>query len=302
MSGAPIEIALGPLLFNWPAERIADFYAAIAEESCVDRVYLGEVVCGKREPFISGALAEAADRLTRSGKTVVWSTLALPATPRDRRGIAQMAAGEGLVEINDVSALIHRPLGAPFVAGPLLNIYNEAAARELMTRGCARLCPNVELSLPAIGRLAQACPGLEIELFAYGRLPLALSGRCYHARVQGLHKDSCQLVCDRDPDGLAVRTLEGQDFLAVNGVQTLSHGVQAADLPVADLRAAGVGALRLSPHTGDMLKVIAAFRGFSQGRLSPQDLAVQVREAGPPGPLVNGYLHGQAGVDWVSAS
>mgnify|MGYP000529376250 CR=1 FL=1 len=47
---------------------------------------------------------------------------------------------------------------------------------------------------------------------AYGRLPLALSGRCYHARAQGLHKDSCQLVCDRDPDGLAVRTLEGQDF------------------------------------------------------------------------------------------
>ncbi|MES2342486.1 MAG: U32 family peptidase [Pseudomonadota bacterium] len=302
MKGAPIEIALGPLLFNWSAERIADFYAAVAEESDLDRVYLGEVVCGKREPFISGPLAEAADRLTRAGKTVVWSTLALPATPRERRGIAQMAGGGGLVEINDISALAHRPLRAPFVAGPLLNIYNEAAACELMTRGCVRLCPNVELSLPAIGRLAQACPGLEIELFAYGRLPLALSGRCYHARVQGLHKDSCQLVCDRDPDGLAVRTLEGQDFLAVNGVQTLSHGVQAADLPVADLRAAGIGALRLSPHTGDMLKVIAAFRGFSQGRLSPQDLAAQVREAGPPGPLVNGYLHGRAGVDWAPAS
>ena len=302
MSGAPIEIALGPLLFNWSAERIADFYAAVAEESDLDRVYLGEVVCGKREPFIAGPLAEAADRLARAGKTVVWSTLALPATPRDRRGIAQMAAGEALVEINDVSALAQRPFGAPFVAGPLLNIYNEAAARELMARGCVRLCPNVELSLPVIGRLAKACPALEIELFAYGRLPLALSGRCYHARVQGLHKDSCQLVCDRDPDGLAVRTLEGQDFLAVNGVQTLSHGVQVADLPVADLRAAGIGALRLSPHTGDMLKVIAAFRGFSQGRLSPQDLAAQVREAGPPGPLVNGYLHGRAGVDWAPAS
>lgn len=302
MSGVPIKIALGPLLFNWSAERIADFYAAVAEESDLDRVYLGEVVCGKREPFISGPLAEAADRLARAGKTVVWSTLALPATPRDRRGIAQMAAGECLLEINDVSALAHRSLRAPFVAGPLLNIYNEAAARELTARGCVRLCPNVELSLQAIGRLAAACPTLEIELFAYGRLPLALSGRCYQARAQGLHKDSCQLVCDRDPDGLAVRTLEGQDFLAVNGIQTLSHGVQVADLPVADLQAARVTALRLSPHTGDMLKVIAAFRGFSQGRLSSQDLAAKVREAGPPGPLVNGYLHGRAGVDWAPAS
>ncbi|MBP7817396.1 MAG: U32 family peptidase [Phenylobacterium sp.] len=302
MSGAPIEIALGPLLFNWSADRIADFYAAIADESEIDRVYLGEVVCGKREPFIFRPLAEAAERLTRAGKTVVWSTLALPATPRDRRGMAQMAADETLVEINDVSALAHRPLGAPFVAGPLLNIYNEAAARELIGRGCVRLCPNVELSLAAIGRLAQSCPGLEIELFAYGRLPLALSGRCYHARVRGLHKDACQLVCDRDPDGLTVRTLEGQDFLAVNGVQTLSHGVQVADLPITQLRAAGIGALRLSPQTGDMRKVITAFRDFSHERLSPQDLAARVREAGPPGPLVNGYLHGRAGVDWAPTS
>ena len=302
MSDPHIEIVLGPLLFNWSAERIADFYAVVAEESDLDRVYLGEVVCGKREPFISGPLAEAAERLTRAGKTVVWSTLALPTTPRERRGVAQLAGGQGLVEINDVSALAPRHPSAAFVAGPLLNIYNEAAARELMARGCVRLCPNVELSLPAIGRLAQACPGLEIELFACGRLPLALSGRCYHARVRGLHKDSCQLVCDRDLDGLAVRTLEGQDFLAVNGVQTLSHGTQVADLPVAELRAAGVRALRLSPHTGDMLKVIAAFGDFSKGRSSPQELAARIREAGPPGPLVNGYLHGRAGVDWAPAS
>ena len=302
MSDPRIEIVLGPLLFNWSAERIADFYAAIADETDVERVYLGEVVCGKREPFISGPLAAAAERLTRAGKSVVWSTLALPATPRERRGVAQLAGGEDLVEINDVSALAHRRPSAAFVAGPLLNIYNEAAAGELMALGCVRLCPNVELSLAAIGQLAGACPGLEIELFAYGRLPLALSGRCYHARVRGLHKDSCQLVCDRDPDGLAVRTLEGQDFLAVNGVQTLSHGTHVADLPLAALRAAGVGALRLSPHTGDMLKVISAFRDFSAGRSSPQDLAARIREAGPPGPLVNGYLHGRPGVDWAPAS
>lgn len=301
MNDTPIEITLGPLLFNWSAQQIADLYACIAEESEIDRVYLGEVVCGKREPFLFATLAEAAERLTRAGKTVVWSTLALPATPRDRRGVRELAASDGLVEINDISALRHRPMGAPFVAGPLLNIYNEDAARELMGRGCVRLCPNVELSLPTIGLLAEACPDLEIELFAFGRLPLALSGRCYHARVRDLHKDACLLVCDRDPDGLAVTTLEGQAFLAVNGVQTLSHGVQVANLPVADLRAAGVRALRLSPHTGDMLKVIAAFRGFSQGRLSPADLAAQVREAGPPGPLVNGYLYGQAGVNWTSA-
>ncbi|MBP7649786.1 MAG: U32 family peptidase, partial [Phenylobacterium sp.] len=85
-------------------------------------------------------------------------------------------------------------------------------------------------------------------------------------------------------------------------VQTLSHGVQVADLPITQLRAAGIGALRLSPQTGDMRKVITAFRDFSHERLSPQDLAARVREAGPPGPLVNGYLHGRAGVDWAPTS
>src|SRR5690606_35782502 len=100
----------------------------------------------------------------------------------------------------------------------------------------------------------------EIELFAFGRLPLALSGRCYHARHHGLHKDSCRFVCDRDPDGMEVRTLDGDGFLAVNGIQTLSHAVQVCDAAPDELAAAGVKALRLSPHSCDMVAVACAFR------------------------------------------
>lgn len=293
---APIDLVLGPLLFNWSPERIGDFYAAIADEAAIDRVHLGEVVCGKRAPLLETALAAAAERLEAGGKTVVWSAPALPATPRERNGARALVAAGDLVELNDLSGLAHLPPGASFVAGPFLNIYNEAAARELMRRGCVRLCANVELSLGAIAAIAGGCPGLEIELFAYGRLPLALSGRCYHARQHGLHKDNCRFVCDQDPDGMAVRTLEGEPFLAINGVQTLSHGVQLADTPPADLRAGGVNALRLSPHTGDMLAVIAAFRRFADGALDVKGLRFAVEAAGPPGPLVNGYLAGKAGL------
>lgn len=296
MTAAPAEITLGPLLFNWSPERTADFYARIADEAPVERVYLGEVVCGKREPLLQHALAEAAERLERAGKTVVWSTLALPMTRRDRKGVAELAAdGERLVEINDAGALWTRD-GAPFVAGPLLNIYNEAAARELAARGCVRLCANVELSLPAIAALSAGCPGLEIELFAFGRLPLALSGRCYHARAHGLHRDNCRYVCDRNPDGMAVRTLGGQDFLAVNGVQTLSHAYQVADFEADELRAAGVDALRLSPHTADMVAVAGAFRAFADSRTDRDELIDALAEAGAPGPFVGGYLRGEAGV------
>lgn len=299
MSEARIGLSIGPLYFNWAPARITEFYDRLATETAVDRVYLGEVVCGKRAPLLTHALAEAAERLEREGKEVVWSSLALPATPRDRMAVRTLAAQADPVEINDLSALLHRDAKSPFVAGPLLNVYNEDAARELAAHGCVRLCANVELSLAAVGAIGAGCPGLELELFAFGRLPLAISGRCYHARAHGLHRDSCQFVCDRDPDGMDLRTLEGAPFLAVNGVQTLSHGVHLACPAPAELRHAGVTALRLSPHSLDMVGVANGFRRFLDGEIDAETLQTTVVAAGPPGPLVNGYVHGRAGLDWT---
>ena len=296
MTSRRIEITLGPLFFHWPAARIRDTYAYLADEAPIDRVYLGEVICGKRSPRIAEALAEAAERLERSGKAVVWSTLALPATPRELRAAGELTAGGDLVEINDLSALAQRPAGAPFVGGPFLNIYNESAAGELVRRGCVRLCANVELSLAALAAIGAGCPGLELELFAYGRLPLALSGRCYHARTYGRHKDACQFVCEQDPDGFGVRTIEKEPFLAVNGIQTLSYGVHLADAPVRRLREAGVTALRISPQTGDMAAVARAFRRFADEAIGEAELRRAVLATSPPGPIVNGYLAGAAGL------
>ncbi len=300
MTRARIELTLGPLLFNWSAERLRAFYDRVADFPAIDRVYLGEVVCGKRTPLAADVLLEAADRLRRAGKVVVWSTLALPSTPREMQACAERLASGELVELNDVSGLARLAPDAAFVAGPFLNIYNEVAAAELMRRGCKRLCANVELPLTSLATITAACAGLEIELFAYGRLPLALSGRCHHARTYGLRKDSCHFVCDRDPDGLAVNTVEGEPFLAINGIQTLSHGVHLADARLETLRAAGVGALRVSPHSGDLAEIFAAFRRFADGDIDGQALRVAVAAAGPPGPLVNGYLFGQAGLRRVA--
>ncbi len=54
-------------------------------------------------------------------------------------------------------------------------------------------------------------------------VPPAVSARCHHARHRELSKDRCQFVCAADADGLAVDTLDGVPFLAVNGPQTLSQ-------------------------------------------------------------------------------
>ena len=297
MSGS-MELAIGPLLFNWPAEQVETFYARIADEAPVGTVYLGEVVCGKRQPLLQDALARAAERLEGAGKTVIWSTLALPSTPRERRLAAELAADpDHLIEAGDMSAVWSRA-PAPFVAGPLLNVYNAPAAAELVRLGCVRLCANVELPLTSITEIAQACPGLELELFAFGRLPLALSSRCAQARMEGLHRDACRYVCDRHPDGMDVSTIEGQGFLAVNGLQTLSHGCQLVDVEAETLKAAGVSVLRLSPHSLDMVAVCDLFRDFTTRRISSRELTLGIELLGPPGPLISGYLHGLAGARW----
>jgi collagenase-like PrtC family protease len=291
-----MELCLGPLLFNWAPAKVEAFYQTIVEDPRIDRVYLGEVVCGKRTPLLAEALAASAERLAAAGKTVVWSSLALPVTPRERKAGRILAATPELIEVNDLSLLADRDAGAPFVAGPLLNIYNGGAARELIARGCVRLCANVELPLAVLARLTQDCPDLQLEIFAFGRLPLALSGRCYHARAHGRSRDTCLFVCDRDPDGMAVQTLERTPFLAVNGVQTLSHGVQAIDLPLEVLREAGVTALRLSPHAGNMDVVIDAYHRYRAGEIGPDALCAALRAVELPGQLVSGYLHGAAGL------
>ena len=297
MSGS-VELAVGPLLFNWPADRVETFYARIADEAPVETVYLGEVVCGKRQPLLQDVLALAAERLEAAGKTVIWSTLALPSTPRERRLATELTAdSDHLIEAGDMSAVWSRA-PAPFVAGPLLNVYNAPAAAELARMGCVRLCANIELPLTSIAEIARACPELELELFAFGRLPLALSSRCAQARMEGLHRDACRYVCDRHPDGMDVSTIEGQDFLAVNGLQTLSHGCQLVDVEIEALKAAGVSGLRLSPHSLDMVAVCGLFRDFTSGRITSRELALGIEPLGPPGPLISGYLHGLPGARW----
>lgn len=299
MTHPPIELTLGPLYFNWPAAALDDFYAAIADETPIDRVYLGEVVCGKRSPLSDAALARAAERLERGGKTIVWSTLISPVNRRERGLTRDLTAGAELIELNDFGGLGSRK-GAEFTAGPFLNIYNEGALAVARRLGCSRWCPPVELSLDAIANIHRSEPDLPIEVFGYGRLPLAHSGRCYHARQHGLNKDSCQYICETDPDGCAVSTLDGVPFLAFNGVQTLSEGLQVCTAAPAVLHEAGIRALRLSPHSVGMVDIARAYRRFLDGDSEAEELVGSVRDASLDLALVNGFLAGQPGREWVT--
>ncbi len=289
-----MKLTLGPVLFNWPNSVWSDFYARIADEAPVDRVIVGEAVCSKRSPFRIDATADVIERLSRGGKEVVIATLALPTLKREISEIAETATGEALVEVSDVTAL-SAVAGRDHVIGPLFNVYNEAALVELVSLGATTVCLPPELPLSSIAVLGQQRGTADIEVFAFGRAPLAIAARCYHARAHGLTKDGCKYVCELDADGLEVDTLDGQRFLAVNGVQTLAGGVTAVASEVADLAAAGVARLRLSPHSCDMVAVAASFRALADGRIGAAEHIARLEGLPLPAAIVNGYLHARAG-------
>ncbi len=289
-----MKLTLGPVLFNWPSARWRDFYARIADEAPVDRVVVGEVICSKRTPFRIDDLADVVERLTLAGKEVVLATLALPTLKRELREIADTAAAESMIEVNDVAALA-AVAGRAHLIGPFINVYNEDTLRELAALGARTVCLPPELPLISIATLTASRGAVDIEVFAFGRASLAVSARCYHARAHGLTKDACRFVCEQDLDGLDVETLDGQRFLAINGIQTLASGVTVLAREVADLDAAGVTRLRLSPHTCDMVAVAGAYRELIDGQIDADELLRRIGGLSLPGDVVNGYLHGRPG-------
>ena len=295
MTATANTLTLGPLLFNWPVERWRDFYFRIADEAPVERVCVGEVVCSKRLPFIVDEFGSIIERLHKAGKSVILSSLALPTLPRERALIDDLLAMPGvLVEANDVSALA-RLSGRPHAIGPLINVYNEGTLRYLANNGAVHVCLPPELPLTSIAALAASADAPMLEVWAFGRAPLAISARCYHARIHGLAKDSCQFVCDRDPDGLALETLDGKPFLAVNGVQTMSDACTNLVDDLDALLQAGVRSLRLSPHTSDMVAVARAFRDLLDGRAGREEAARRIAAEVAFAAFANGFLHGKPG-------
>ena len=295
-----MQLTVGPNQFFWPAERWRDFYAALAASPAVDRVVLGELVCSKRLPFYQTEIPQAIERLLAAGKAVALTSLALVTLKRERKLTADLAGMGVEVEINDLTALAHLPEGVAFAVGPLVNVYNEGTLTWLAGRGANRVCLPPELPLASVAALVQAAQplGVAIEVWGYGRVPLAISGRCYHARLHDRAKDNCQFVCDQDADGREVDTLDGVPFLAVNGVQTLSASCANAAYQTEALAQAGVAALRLSPHSGDFVRVCERFRDRLAGRLSAAALSAALLPEAPGGRFSDGFLAGEAGVAW----
>jgi collagenase-like PrtC family protease len=294
------QLALGPVLFFWSRDEIFRFYAE-AMQWPLDTIYLGEVVCARRQQVRTEDWIALGHDLAESGKEVVLSCQALLESETDLRRLRRFVENGRLrVEANDLGAArLARQHGLPFVAGTHMNIYNADTLALVEELGAYRWLPPVEMGQALLDELMQSLrqrgSALQTEVFAWGKLPLAYSARCFTARHYNLNKDDCQFRCLDHPDGLTLTTRDAQDFLTINGIQTMSAGCTALLPHLAQLQAMGVHGLRISPqwqHTGE---VVQQFRRVLDGAAQAEDVLPQLA-AQAPGPLVDGYWRGQAGM------
>ena len=298
-----MDLTIGANPFFWQADAWRGFYDDMAQAP-VERVVLGEWVCSKRLPFYQDRIPGAIEALLEAGKEVAVTSLALITLKRERRLSRDLVEAGVAIEVNDLTQLAYLPAGAEFWVGPLVNTYNEGTLAWLAGRGASRICLPPELPLTSVTALAAegAKRGVAVEVWGHGRLPLAMSGRCYHARLHKRSKDNCQFACEQDPDGLRVDTLDGQPFLAMNGVQTLSNSCASMAHQLEVLQQAGVTALRLSPQSGDFAALCRDWRARIDGGLDGAALAARLAARHQDMQLSDGFLTGARGADWSAAT
>jgi collagenase-like PrtC family protease len=293
-----MEISLGPVLFDWKRKDLLKFYEQVSDME-VDTVYLGEVVCSRRNGLTIDDLNEVADRLTKGGKRVYLSTLAIVSNEEELDYIRELAKLGFALEANDISAIaIAGELKARVSAGPHITSYNTGDIEFLKRKGIERITFPVELPAESIEYNIENSP-VTSEIFAHGKVPLAFSWRCYTSRAFGLTASNCEFDCRKFPDGMEISSLDGDPLFTINGKSILSADTYTLIEMVDELKAMKVNALRISPQSKGTAGVVKIFRDRIDNRIDNATALEGLKTLNDTG-LCNGWFKGIAGKDYLA--
>ncbi len=292
-----MELTLGPVLFGWKRAELLKFYEEAASFD-VDRVYLGTVVCAKMATLSLKDIEEVASALTRAGKEVVLSTLAVVSNEAELGFTRELMTLPLPIEANDMSVFnMVDAREREVAAGPHITTYNVPSIEFLQSIGVKRMTAPVELSGSSVAYNIENT-GITTELFAHGKLPLAFSWRCYTSRAFGLTTTECAYDCMKFPDGMVIKTADGEEVFTINGTSVLSAKTYTLAGEVEALADMGVSALRVSPQSTGTAKVVDTFRARMNGTLGAAEALEELKELSTEG-LSNGWYHGRAGSDLI---
>lgn len=291
-----MEIALAPLPYFWTKQATFEFYARIAE-TAVDRVYLGEIVCPRRQTLKVADWLAIATLLRDAGKTVVLSGYTLIESTSQIKWLRKLCDAGWPLEVNDLTmvALLEAANISDWTAGAQLNIYHGDTLRTFAAMGASRWVPHHELSREDLSHLVPLAHslGMTTEITVWGPLALAHSSRCFTARRYGRPKDDCGFLCQQWPEGLLIETQEGDHFLRMNGVQTQSARWWSL-LDRLDEVCALADAVRIVPNLNDTIAAIEAVAAWRDATPTPDAQWID------PQRCCNGYWFGKAGHEWIA--
>src|SRR3990170_4378205 len=299
-----MQLTLGPVLFDWKKEKLLRFYDEVADMP-VDRVYLGEVVCAKKRGLSVKDIEVIGKKLEKAGKRVVVSSLAVVSNEEELKLVRDIVQLPFSIEANDMSVFnvftaSHLPPPTrKLIAGPHITTYNVPSIEFLKSIGVNRVVFPVELSRDSVNYCIQDT-GIDAEVFAHGKAPLAFSWRCYTSRAYGLNKTNCQYHCKQHPDGMSLKTIEGEPTFTINGTSILSALTYTLGNVIEGLQAIGVKAIRISPQYQHTKRIVDVFRKRLDGMIGPDEGLAMLKETSPQG-FCNGWYYGTAGKEYVAA-
>ena len=106
-----------------------------------------------------------------------------------------------------------------------------------------------------------------------------------------MNKDDCQFKCLDHAEGLTLKTREGQAFLNINGIQTLSAQSYNLLHEIPEMLTMGIDIIRISPQKQHFNEIVAAFDHARHGQVP----CANMQHWDTCG-LVDGYWFGDAGI------